>query len=31
MGNETIEDNSVVEQEEGQETDFEIVNLINQD
>jgi predicted ATP-dependent serine protease len=31
MGNETIEDNSVVEKEERQEPDFEIVNLINQD
>jgi len=31
MGNETIEDNSVVEKKERQEPDFEIVNLINQD
>ncbi len=31
MGNETIEDNSVVEPEKPQEPSFEIVNLINQD
>lgn len=31
MGNETIEDNSVVEPDESDQPDFEIVNLINQD